>query len=145
MWWNLWPSNQSLSGRSLPLHPLLFSLMNVPAGDPLEKSQNDSQWTREGQVVPISACMCVCSVTESRPTLCDPMDCSLPGSSVPSEHPAIGIFRTAYNWRVSIPWACLPQPPKFPGPGTNWAHSWMQSSYPRIWDTIDYQNYLLNS
>ena len=26
--------------------------------------------------------MCVCSVVKSYPTLCDPMDCSLPGSSV---------------------------------------------------------------
>ena len=27
-------------------------------------------------------CACVCSVTKSCPTLCHPMDCSLPGSSV---------------------------------------------------------------
>ena len=27
-------------------------------------------------------CMCVCSVAQSRPALCDPMDCSLPDSSV---------------------------------------------------------------
>ena len=27
-------------------------------------------------------CYCCCSVTQSCPTLCDPMDCSLPGSSV---------------------------------------------------------------
>ena len=26
-------------------------------------------------------CVCVCEVTQSCPTLCDPMDCSLPGSS----------------------------------------------------------------
>ena len=26
--------------------------------------------------------MCVCEVTQSCPTLCDPMDCSPPGSSV---------------------------------------------------------------
>ena len=26
--------------------------------------------------------LCVCSVAESRPTLCNPMDCNLPGSSV---------------------------------------------------------------
>ena len=31
--------------------------------------------------------MHVCSVAQSCPTLCDPMDCSLPGSSVP------GIFQ----------------------------------------------------
>ena len=28
--------------------------------------------------------MCTCSITQSCPTLCDPMDCSLPGSSVHS-------------------------------------------------------------
>ena len=27
-------------------------------------------------------CVCVCSIAQSCPTLCDPMDCSLPGSSV---------------------------------------------------------------
>ena len=30
----------------------------------------------------MSVYVCVCSVTQSRPTLCDPMNCSLPGSSV---------------------------------------------------------------
>ena len=29
----------------------------------------------------------VCLVTQSCPTLCDPMDCSLPGSSVPGDSP----------------------------------------------------------
>ena len=44
--------------------------------------------------------MRVCSVTQSRPTLCSPMDCSPPGSSV---H---GIFQQEY-------WSGLP----FPSPG----------------------------
>ena len=30
----------------------------------------------------VSTTVCVCSVTQSYPTLCDPEDCSLPGSSV---------------------------------------------------------------
>ena len=30
----------------------------------------------------VSTTVCVCSVTQSYPTLCDPKDCSLPGSSV---------------------------------------------------------------
>ena len=34
-----------------------------------------------------SVCVCVCSVTQSYSTLCDPMDCSPPGSSV------LGIFQ----------------------------------------------------
>ena len=32
-------------------------------------------------------CVCVCSVTQSRPTLCNLMDCSPPGSSVPGDSP----------------------------------------------------------
>ena len=32
-------------------------------------------------------CVCECLVTQSRPTLCDPMDCSLPGSSVHGDSP----------------------------------------------------------
>ena len=40
---------------------------------------------------------CVCSVTQSCPTLCDPMDCSLPGSSIR------GIFQQEY-------WSGLPFP-----------------------------------
>ena len=30
----------------------------------------------------VCVCVCVCSVYQSCPTLCNPMDCSLPGSSV---------------------------------------------------------------
>ena len=32
--------------------------------------------------VRVCVCVCVCSVVQSCPTLCDPMDCSLLGSSV---------------------------------------------------------------
>ena len=32
--------------------------------------------------VSLTVCCCCCSVTKSRPTLCNPMDCSTPGSSV---------------------------------------------------------------
>ena len=31
--------------------------------------------------------VCECSVTQSCPTICDPIDCSLPGSSVPGDSP----------------------------------------------------------
>ena len=41
-------------------------------------------------------CMCVL-VTQSCPTLCDPMDCSSPGSSV------AGIFQTRIRECVAIP------------------------------------------
>ena len=43
-------------------------------------------------------CVCVCVCARSQPTLCDPMDCNLPGSSI---H---GIFRQEY-------WSGLPCPP----------------------------------
>ena len=41
-------------------------------------------------VVSVCVCVCVCIlclVTQSCPALCDPMDCSLPGSSVLSDFP----------------------------------------------------------
>ena len=51
-------------------------------------------------------CTYICSVAQSCPTLCDPLDCSLPGSSV---H---GIFREEY-------WSGLqfPSPGDLPKPG----------------------------
>ena len=42
-------------------------------------------------------CVCVHSVAQSYPTLCDPMDCSPPGSSVQ------GIFQTRMLEQVAIP------------------------------------------
>ena len=41
-------------------------------------------------------CFLCCIVTKSCPTLCDPMDCSLPGSSV------YGIFQARILERVAI-------------------------------------------
>ena len=42
-------------------------------------------------LVPLCVCMCVCAcvclVAQSCPTLCDPMDCSLPGSSAHVDSP----------------------------------------------------------
>ena len=45
-------------------------------------------------------------VAQSCPTLCDPVDCSLPGFSVP------GIFQT----RV-LEWVAIPSPGDLPDPG----------------------------
>ena len=45
----------------------------------------------------VHTCMCACSVTQSCPTLCDPMNCSPPGSSV---H---GIFQVGILEWVAIP------------------------------------------
>ena len=57
-------------------------------------------------------CLCVCSVTQSCPTLCNPMDCSQPGFSV---H---GFPRQEY-------WTGLPFPPlgDLPNPGIEPASS----------------------
>ena len=37
---------------------------------------------RQDPCVCVCVCVCVCSVAQLYPTLCDPMDCSPPGSSV---------------------------------------------------------------
>ena len=44
----------------------------------LETTQMSHSWETDKQ----SLCVCVCSVTQLCPTLCDPMDCSPPGSCV---------------------------------------------------------------
>ena len=50
--------------------------------------------------------MCVCSTPQSCPTLCDPMDCSPPGSSV----------RGILQARI-LEWAPCPPPGDLPDPG----------------------------
>ena len=51
--------------------------------------------TKQKQALPNKA-LCACSVAQSRPTLCDPLGCSLPGCSV---H---GIFQTRLLEWVAI-------------------------------------------
>ena len=43
--------------------------------------------TKRNQVLTHAVCVCVCLVTQSYPTPCDPMDCSPPGSSVDGDPP----------------------------------------------------------
>ena len=50
------------------------------AAEDIPGPQNSSDLEVE-QRKPLPSRFC-CSVTESRPTLCDPMDCSMPGSPV---------------------------------------------------------------
>ena len=45
---------------------------------------------------PISSCCCCCSVTHSSPTLCDPMDCSMPG--FPVHHQLPELAQTHVHW-----------------------------------------------
>ena len=52
------------------------------------------------------ASICICLVAQSRPTLCDPMNCSPPGSSV---H---GIFQAGI-----LEWAAFPPAGHLPNPG----------------------------
>ena len=58
--------------------------------------------------------MCACSVTQSCPTLCDPIDCSLPGSSVHGisqagilEWVAIPFSRGSYQLRNQTGVSCI--------------------------------------
>ena len=54
----------------------------------------------------LSVCACVCAkLLQSCPTLCDPMDCSLPGSSF------CGILQAR-----TLEWAACPPPGDSPGP-----------------------------
>ena len=57
-------------------------------------------------------CVCVhtCSVSQSRPTLCNPMDCSLPGSSVQ------GILQARILEWVAVPFSRGSSQPR------DWAH-----------------------
>ena len=50
----------------------------------------------EGIIYRGRKCVCVCSITQSCPTLCDPMTCSPPGSSIP------GISQARILERVAI-------------------------------------------
>ena len=52
--------------------------------------------TRSNAIKSNIACDCDCEVAQSCPTLCDPMDCSLPGSSV---H---GIFQAIFLEWIAI-------------------------------------------
>ena len=60
----------------------------------------------------VSVCVCVCVYAQSCPTLCDPMDCSLPSSSV---H---GIPRQEYWSGLSFP-----SPGHRPDPGIGFVTS----------------------
>ena len=72
-----------------------------------------SFWIRVGPNSKLCVCVCVCvcvlcSVAKSCPTLCDPMDCSLPGS------PLHGIFQA----RI-LEWVAIPSPGNFLTQGSN--------------------------
>ena len=49
--------------------------------------QRNTVWPQKGIKYWHMLCVCVCFVTQSYPTPCDPMDCSPPGSSVHGDPP----------------------------------------------------------
>ena len=59
-------------------------------------------------VMYISERVCVCLVTQSCPILCDPMDCSLPGSSIDRDSP---------GKNTGVGCHALPSPGDLPNPG----------------------------
>ena len=50
---------------------------------------SENGWKRTSKPKPVYECLCavLCSVTQSCPTLCNSMNCSLPDSSVPGDSP----------------------------------------------------------
>ena len=81
-------------GGSLPLTPpgkpstviyfVLKTNKHISYLEPLKKPRNNwFHWPKTGpQLEQLNGVQRSCLVTKSCPTLCDPMDCSLPGSSV---------------------------------------------------------------
>ena len=62
----------------------------------------------------VCVCVCVCLITQSYPTLCDPMTCSPPGSSVPEisqarilERVAISFSRGSFLTRDQTRISCI--------------------------------------
>ena len=51
-----------------------------------------------------AVCVCTCSVARSNPTLCDPMECSPPGSSVHGISQARILERTAFSYSKGSSW-----------------------------------------
>ena len=66
----------------------------------------------------VCVCVCVCLATQLCPTLCDPMDCSLPGCSL------WGFSRQEY-WSL-LPW---PPPVDLPNPGIKLGSPALQTDF----------------
>ena len=79
----------------------------------------------------------MCLVTQSHPTLCDPMDCSLPGSSLSMEFSAAAASAAAKSLQL-CPTLCDPidsSPPASPVPGILQARTleWVAISFSNAW------------
>ena len=121
-----WLQNNFLSVTDLLLHPrlLLGSVIRV-----LEKD-----WRRKNSSAPLLLCFSIlsncfssdpspCSVTQSCPTLCNPMDCSTPGFPVHHQLPELAqthVHRVSDAIQPSHP-LLFPSPPclqSFPAAGS---------------------------
>ena len=75
----------ALCYMNVPIITSPLPAMSVPGNT---SSSQDSEFPFVSMML---HCVCVCAharlVTQSCPTLCDPMDCSLPGSSVHGDSP----------------------------------------------------------
>ena len=65
---------------------LVYSIYTISSGH-ITYQLNRNKDSCNSSSVCVCVCVCVCSVTQSCPTLCDHMDCSLPGSSVHGDSP----------------------------------------------------------
>ena len=101
--WNglLWPPPRDLPGPGVEPEPLESPALvgrfftTTPPG----KLRHEVEW---------AALLCGAQPPQSRPTLCDPRDCSPPGSSV------LGILQAR-----TLQWAAVPSPR-----GSSWPRDW---------------------
>ena len=75
------PTHIMGTSQHISLMPLMF-MTNFCIQMTMDYTPHIKQYVREGRVI-----LCVFLVTHSYPALCNPMDCSLPGSSVHGDFP----------------------------------------------------------
>ena len=129
-----WLQNNFLSVTDLLLHPrlLLGSVIRVLEED----------WRRKNSSAPLLLCFSIlsncfsndpspCSVTQSCPTLCNPMDCSTPGFSVHHQLPELTqthVHRVNDAIQPLRPLSS-PSPPAFNLSQQQGLSQWISSSY----------------
>ena len=85
---SLWINNIARTDIStLVLNSLLVPLQNKICNQPSYRRLAKNIWNYQDYLQHIHTCDMLCVVAQSCPTLCDPMDCSPPGSSVHGDSP----------------------------------------------------------